>query len=103
MDVRALIRAIQANSDCIVYPPNGLPIVAEGDSLPQDLRLFYELCGGIDMFQSSEFYMEILPPEAVVLATPVIRPILSQVDIAEDNKGAWWSLYLIADYGNSDY
>ena len=40
MDIEALVSVIRTTPNCSVYDPVGLPLVREGESLPDDLQQF---------------------------------------------------------------
>lgn len=54
MNIKGIIERVKNNIDCIVYPPNGLPKVAEGYELPEDMLEFYSICGGIGLYVNTE-------------------------------------------------
>lgn len=72
MDIRTLVTKIKALQDCIVYKPTGIPKIENGHVLPNDLIQFYEICGGIDLYNNSEYPIVFLPPEKVMRANPII-------------------------------
>lgn len=96
MDIKELVTRITNLDDCIVAPPNGLPLLEEGYELPLDLKRFYELCGGVSLFVSSENAIHIVPPEEFVLANPVIVGERCEYDISSH-----W--YIVARDENRDY
>lgn len=96
MSMKRLIQAIQARPDCAVYPATGLPKVAARHALPPDLREFYELCGGAALFANGSYTANIVPPDEMVLANPVIVG-----EVCEEDISAEW--YIIANDGNGDY
>lgn len=91
-----LLALIAANTACHVLPPGGQPRLDPGHALPDDVRRFYQLCGGIDLFPDREYPVFVLPPVAVVRANPVIVGQRVEGDRSDD-----W--YLIAHDGNGDY
>jgi antitoxin YokJ len=40
--------------------------------LPDDLRNFYELCGGLSLAENTPYAVTIVPPSKCMLANPVI-------------------------------
>ena len=50
MDIIEILDKVKNTSDCIVHSPCGLPLLGKGIKLPNDLKLFYEKCGGISFF-----------------------------------------------------
>lgn len=53
---------------CTVSPPCGYPAIPDGCELPADLREFYSLCGGLDLFPDEDWGWRILSPAEVVRA-----------------------------------
>ena len=95
MDILTLINAINSSPDCTVLPPVGIPLEKSGITLPKDLTEFYRVCGGITLY-SSKTAFEIVPPEKVVPANPVIVGELCEEDISS----RW---YIIAKDSESNY
>ncbi|MCM3629805.1 SMI1/KNR4 family protein [Paenibacillus glycanilyticus] len=94
-DIDALLRQIASSPHCKVEPAKGIP-ETEGNSLPADLKHFYELCGGIKLFDNKDYECHIVPPLEFVLSNPVI--VGEQVE--EDISSSW---YIVAHDGNGDY
>jgi hypothetical protein len=96
MKIDELINKIRMNSDCIVYEPSGMPSIDAKHILPEDLKNFYDNCGGVSFFPNSDYSMEIVKSNEVVLANPIIVGQLQEEDIS-----ASW--YIIGNNGNNDY
>lgn len=96
MDMKDIIAQIRANAECRVFDPTGLPVVHEPHLLPEDLRQFYMLCGGVALFETSEYTISIVAPNRFELANPVIVG----KNVNDDLSSSW---YIIADGGNEDY
>ena len=84
MDILKLLDKIKNTSKCVVYKPCGLPVLNKGVELPNDLRVFYENCGGVSFFVDSEYEFTIVSPEEMVLANPVIVGELCEEDISSN-------------------
>jgi hypothetical protein len=82
-------------SNCKVSPPAGLPAL-ESHELPEDIRLFYERCGGLRLFEDKDHSCQIVSPSEFVLSNPVIVGEL----VEEDISSHW---YIIGNDGNGDY
>jgi len=67
--VDEIIWLAKKEAGCVVLPAQGLPLLSL--ELPHDLRRFYELCGGIDMFPHEDWGWRIVKPEE-------FKPILVQ-------------------------
>lgn len=96
MPLMETVQAIRSTLDCQVFPPAGLPEIGLPHVLPNDLREFYEVCGGLRLFQSAGYPVFIVSPNKLILANPVIVG-----DVYEDDISSDW--YIIADDGNGDY
>ncbi len=84
MEILELIDKIRNTPDCIVHSPCGLPIINNKNELPDDLKMFYENCGGITFFSNREYVFTIVSPEEFVLANPVIIGELCEEDISSE-------------------
>lgn len=97
MKVKDLIELVKKMNDCEVQPPNGYPVFCnEEHHLPDDLKEFYTLCGGLGLFLESDYPIYIVSPQEFVLANPVIVGELCSEDISSE-----W--YIIADDKNGQY
>lgn len=82
MDILKTLEKIKKTSNCIVHSPCGMPILGEKVVLPDDLRLFYENCGGISFFTDKKYGFTIVSPKEMVLANPIIVGELCEEDIS---------------------
>ncbi len=82
MYILELINEIKNSKDCFIYPPCGIPVIGENVKLPSDLKKFYEVCGGIDLFKNKQYGFEIVKPKEFVLANPLIIGELCEEDIS---------------------
>lgn len=96
MKVKELLKKISTLSDCKVYPPNGLPITDENLDLPEDVKEFYSLCGGITLYENKDYSIKIAAPDEFVLANPLIVG-----ERCEDDISSNW--YIVAHSGNSEF
>lgn len=71
-DIFNILNKIRKMPNCSVHRPCGLPILDKKVKLPDDLRLFYENCGGVSLFINQEYGFEIVNPKEMVLANPII-------------------------------
>jgi len=88
MDVPQLIERARAIAGCTLLPPRGIPAIAESHTLPNDLAIFYRLCGGMALFVESEYPITLVSPDAFVLANPLIVGELCEYDISS----SWYIL-----------
>ena len=84
MDILKILDKIRNTPECIVYNPCGLPLLSEEVKLPNDLKVFYENCGGISFFADSEYGFTIVSPKEMILANPIIVGELCQEDISSE-------------------
>ena len=68
MDILNMLDKIRNTQGCIVYSPCGLPSLSEGVDLPNDLKVFYENCGGVSFFTDSAYGFRIVSPEETQLS-----------------------------------
>lgn len=81
--------------NCKVSSPLGVPST-DRRKLPPDIKRFYELCGGVQLFENKEYHCQIVPPNEFVLSNPVILGELVDEDISSN-----W--FIVAHDGNGDY
>jgi len=104
MSLENLLHRIQVTPDWRIDVPVGQPGIGEHHRLPDDLRNFYQLCGGLSLAENTAYSVTIVPPTKCLLVNPVI---LGE-DVAElvqrtEGDDISWSWYIIADLGNRDY
>lgn len=96
MNMRETIEKIKASPDCMVLPFNGIPNTEDNLELPDDVREFYETCGGVILFQHADYRVNIVPPQDFVLANPIIVGERYEEDISSK-----W--YIVANDGKGEY
>jgi hypothetical protein len=86
-------------SGCTVLPAIDLPATPLNLQLPSDLRDFYELCGGLDMFPGTEQEWRFVNPNEVVRADPFIldKAYTDRPEVYDGKPSE--TLYLIAVAG----
>lgn len=95
-EVKQIIQEAKILSNCEVSPPSGLPKVRASDKLPRDLKEFYVECGGMLLFNDSDYSYRILPSVEFQSANLVILGEEVENDITHD-----W--YTIVSDGNGDF
>ena len=103
IDIKEVLIRIKKNNDCFIYPPQGLPNVGSDHILPDDLRMFYQLCGGVSLFSSSAYSINIVSPNKFLLANPVIFTGVSEEDLYASKGDISWSWYLIGKGENGQF
>lgn len=97
MDIKELIDSIRNTSGCSVYDPCGLPVLNNKMELPKDLKKFYEICGGVSLFEDKEYGFTVVSPIEMVSANPVIVG-----EVCEEDISSKW--YIICkDVGAGNY
>jgi len=101
MSLRELVARIRATPDCTVVDPISrldlhYPALHQGHILPDDLREFYDLCGGLTLFENSGSPLVIVPPMEVILANPILFPGLPPDQLTSSLEDISWTWYLIA-------
>ena len=103
-DISTLVMKAKSFTGMKVFAPTGLPKVEKDHVLPEDLKLFYKLCGGMELYKNGDYPIEIFPPEKVVRANPIIigdiQGIPNSGISTEDISENW---YIIAHDYNGDY
>lgn len=84
-------------SDCFVYPSQGHPQIYPEHVFPDDLREFYQLCGGVSFFPSSAYSLNIVSPSRFLLANPVFFTGVSREDLLSSKSDISWSWYIIGE------
>jgi hypothetical protein len=88
-------KSIRSRSDCLVFPTAGLPNVAAGHRLPDDVADFYAECGGADLFVGKEFSVRICTPDRLV---PSNLEIVGE-QVPDDITSSW---YVVARGGSGE-
>ena len=91
--MRELLQKISEMEGCKVLPPTGIPDI----NLPDDLTEFYSLCGGVFLFEGSDYWFKISSPEQLIPSNPAILPEGFDEDIPRDDISN--KLYIIARNG----
>lgn len=88
MKIEQLIEKIRSMPECSVKEPDGLPALSAKHILPKDLQDFYTICGGMTLFENSDFGFSILSPHNFKLANPIIIGELCEEDISSE----WYTI-----------
>lgn len=95
--IKELISQIGTLSHCYVLEPAGLPKIDETKHiLPEDLKEFYSLCGGLVLFENKDYTIYVVSPDKFVLANPIIVGELCEEDISSN-----W--YIVCNDGKDEY
>lgn len=98
--IRALLDTLRQRTDCVLHPPQGLPLLLEGQTLPEDLREFYTCCGGASLHENADYPCQLLPPSDFKQANFSILSELPieevQVHLPADHFS--WSWYRLAAF-----
>jgi len=100
MEIEKLVRIIDHDPLCKLMPITGQPTLAHSeDRLPSDLRRFYALCGGAELFLGREFGFRITCPQELLPASSQIVPIDygKRKKIYDNDISAHWYLLLSSD------
>jgi antitoxin YokJ len=92
----------------IVLPAGEQPNVGPAHVVPEDVRAFYDSCGGLVIARGSPYEARIVGPDECVLANDVILGDNILGDLAtvvrEQLSGnASWDWYIIAEVENGNY
>jgi hypothetical protein len=94
-ELQDILRKIRGTRGCEVLPPRGLPVLREGDRLPDDLLEFYSICGGVRLFEQSTYPIRIVEPEELVRSNPEIVG----TECPDDISDTW---YIVARGGREE-
>ena len=95
--VKQLLTQINTLPNCRIFEPSRLPIIdVKKHILPNELKEFYSLCGGLVLFENEEYPIYLVSPDKFVLANPIIVGELCGEDISSN-----W--YIICNDGTDDY
>lgn len=95
--IEQLLKEIEKIPYCRVLESSGLPSIDKTKHiLPDDLKKFYSLCGGVALFENEEYPIYIVSPEKFILANPIIVGELCEEDISSN-----W--YIICNDGKDEY
>lgn len=81
--LKEIIEKIKQTNYCKVYPPKGVPTI-DNYELPDDVKEFYLLCGGIVLYENSYFPFEIVPPNKFIHSNIAILEESFKDDISND-------------------
>ena len=84
--------------------PIAIPKIASEYILPDDVILFYELCGGMELFKNGDYLIEIVPLERFKRSNPIIigeLPCIHNNGMPVGFISESW--YIIAHDFNGDY
>ena len=83
-DLGQLLARIEQDAGCTMEKAVGTPTLSVGLSLPEDLRAFYTRTGGMTLFLSAPYGVEIVAPSQFVRANPIIVGEECAEDISHD-------------------
>lgn len=98
-----ILDSISRTPGCSVHPAAGAPPLPSSCALPDDLQLFYKLCGGLILFGESAYGMEVVGPAEFVRANPAI---VGEDDVDDPSHdwfivGQWEEQYVTVDLAPS--
>ncbi len=101
--VDELLITVASDPECLVYPVQAMPRINSEHLLPNDLKDFYNLCGGISLFQASAYSMKIVPPNKFLLANPFFFKGISDEELQTSKNDISWSWYIVGEGENGQY
>lgn len=94
-EIELIVGRIRQTKGCRILPPSGLPVIRAQDRLPGDLLEFYQLCGGVHLFDDGEYPIRIVEPEGFAKSNPEIVGM----ECPEDISDSW---YIVARGGGEE-
>jgi hypothetical protein len=101
--IEELLTQIQAAPGCQIKAPTRLPQIEAPFRLPDDLREFYQICGGLTLAENTKYALTIVSADHCVPANPVLLGEVAELARLANAEDISWSWYILADYGNGDY
>jgi len=102
-----LLDSIAHAPDCIILPVAGQPNIGPTHVVPEDVRVFYDWCGGVVIARGSPYEARIVGPDECVLANDVILgnivgdfATVVREQLSADASRDW---YIIAAIENANY
>lgn len=97
MNIKEILSELRNNNNFKIKPPCGYPKLKAGHVLPDDLKEFYDICGGIDCYtEDGGFPIEILSPNNFKQA----NVLLLGEEYDDDISSSW---YVIVDAEDGNY
>lgn len=96
-NIMGLIEDIKSAPGFEIWAPQGLPQTEPGYNLPEDVRLFYTACGGVNFSDDNGGIISIVSPTEFRLANPVIMGEEIAASKENDISNYW---YIIAHDGD---
>ncbi len=103
MELTALLERIAQDPDCAVFPAIGQPHVDASQVVPDDLRVFYDMYGGIRIGRGSFYEARIVAPDRCMLANDVILGPSAAVVRERQPRDPSWNWYVIAEVENGNF
>lgn len=95
--IRDLVSIISQDARCVVHPHSGTTAATAVQNAPDDVREFYDLCDGIELFPDSEYpYRIVRSSEFVNISQDIYEPCMCDDQSISDE----W--FLIAESWNTD-
>jgi antitoxin YokJ len=98
-----LLDRIARDPDCVIVPAVGQPAVDTSHAMPEDVRMFYGLCGGLVIGRRSFYQARIVAPSEVLLASDIILGEFAAVARVDEPEDPSWNWYIIAEVENSNH
>lgn len=103
-----LLDHLQHAPDCRILPAAGQPTISPEHVVPEDVRAFYDLCGGVVIGDGFPYEVRVVGPNECVLANEVILADNTLGDLADEVRDQLsgdvsrdW--YIIAEVENGNY
>lgn len=96
--ITTIITQLSNLPNCDVYSPDGLPTLQPSHLLPNDLRTFYEKCGGMYLFTDGAFPCQIVSPRKFRPANFDAFSGVSESELVKTKNHISWFWYTVAEY-----
>ena len=95
-----LLGSMSNHPQCLMESPAGIPAVQQGHLLPDDVQLFYRLCGGLTLVEGNDYLACIASPREVIQTNSWLFYGLTPEQLNETKDEPSWSWYIIG-HGDS--
>ncbi|MEU9741173.1 SMI1/KNR4 family protein [Micromonospora chersina] len=100
--LRDLLDRIACTHGCSILPPTGGAVAGRGHRIPDDLREFYELCGGAWLFRDGPYRWRVCGPDELVPASPrLLTEAIAREVMTEAPEDLTNGCYAVADGGGA--
>ena len=100
-ELAELLGNMHSHPQCLMDSPTGIPAVQQGHHiLPEDIQLFYRLCGGLTLVEGEYYLARIVSPHEVIQSNSMFFYGFTPEELDRTKDEPSWSWYIIG-HGDS--